>query len=58
MNVLLTRYADKRYVKILRASRRKLALSRGALLLENLVRRFWPLWTLALFAYASSHLKG
>lgn len=58
MNVLQTRYADKRYVKILRASRRKLALSRGALLLENLVRRFWPLWTLVLFAYAFIAFEG
>ena len=58
MTELWKRYADKRYVSILRASRLKLALSRGSLLLEALSRQFWPLWTLALFAYAFVAFEG
>jgi len=52
MNQLWQRYADKRYVGILRALRQRILLSRAALWLEVLSRRFWPIWTLALFTYA------
>lgn len=58
MNQLWARYADKRYVDILRALRLKVALSRGAMWLEILVRRFWPVWTLTLFAYAFVAFDG
>ena len=52
MNQIWQRYADKRYVGILRALRQRILLSRAALWLEVLSRRFWPVWTLALFTYA------
>ena len=52
MNQLWAGYVDKRYGSIIRALRLRLALSRGALWLEVLVRRFWQFWTLALFFYA------
>ena len=58
MNQLWARYVDKRYGSIIRALRLQLALSRGALWLEILVRRFWPLWTLALFSYAFVAFDG
>jgi uncharacterized protein (TIGR02302 family) len=58
MNQLWARYVDKRYGSIIRALRLRLALSRGALWLETLVRRFWPLWTLALFSYAFVAFDG
>jgi hypothetical protein len=58
MNQLWARYVDKRYGSIIRALRLRLALSRGALWLEILVRRFWPLWTLALFSYTFVAFDG
>ncbi len=58
MNQLWARYVDTRYGSIIRALRLRLALSRGALWLEVLVRRFWQLWTLALFSYAFVAFDG
>ena len=58
MNQLWARNVDKRYGSIMRALRLRLALSRGALWLEVLVRRFWPLWTLSLFSYAFVAFDG
>ena len=58
MKALWLDFADKRYASILRASRSKLALSRGAMLLEILARQFWRLWTFALFAYAFVAFEG
>ncbi len=58
MNQLWAGYVDKRYGSIIRALRLRLALSRGALWLEILVRRFWQLWTLLLFSYAFVAFDG
>ncbi len=58
MNQLWARYVDKRYGSIMRALRFRLALSRAALWLEILARRFWPLWTLTLFSYAFVAFDG
>ena len=52
MNQLWAGYVDKRYGSIIRKLRLRLVLSRGALWMEMLVRRFWQLWTLLLFSYA------
>lgn len=41
MNHIWARYADKRYGAVMRALSLRLALSRAALWLEVLVRRFW-----------------
>ncbi|MBL4873825.1 MAG: DUF4175 family protein [Rhodobacteraceae bacterium] len=58
MNQLWAGYVDNRYGRIMRALRFRLALSRGALWLEILVRRFWQLWTLLLFSYAFVAFEG
>ncbi len=58
MNQLWAGYVDSRYGSIIRALRLRLALSRVALWLEVLVRRFWPLWTLLLFSYAFVAFDG
>ncbi len=58
MNQLWAGYVDNRYGSVIRALRLRLALSRGALWLEILVRRFWPLWTLLLFSYTFVAFDG
>ncbi|OUS04398.1 hypothetical protein A9Q96_15745 [Rhodobacterales bacterium 52_120_T64] len=58
MNRLWAGYVDNRYGSIIRKLRVRLALSRGALWLEVLVRQFWQLWTLLLFSYAFLAFNG
>ncbi|MGE4612479.1 MAG: DUF4175 family protein [Paracoccaceae bacterium] len=58
MNHIWARYADKRYGGVMRALRLRLALSRAALWLEVLTRRFWGVVTLGLFFYAFAAFGG
>ncbi|MHA1127965.1 MAG: hypothetical protein ACTSRN_03315, partial [Alphaproteobacteria bacterium] len=52
------KYADKRYMGVLRTLRLRLVQSRLALWAEVLARQFWPVWTLGLFAYTFVSFSG
>ena len=52
MNQIWARYADDRYIALLRALRVRIVLSRAALWSEILAQRLWGVGTLALFSYA------
>lgn len=49
---------NTRYISALRRIRGKIALSQIALWLESVSRRFWPVLTLGLFAYAFTTFGG
>lgn len=52
------KYADKRYMGVLRGLRLRLVQSRLALWAEVLARQFWPVWTLGLFTYTFVSFGG